>query len=163
MYAVIGAIIFGLDHVARLFKTRVTSATVKTIPELGMIHVDCRSVRGGWRAGQHVRVRVLSREMGLFGWAVAHPFTIASTCEGENGQGLVLLVKKVGSWTTNLYNAAQRAGYYGAENGLGFAASRSMSVIIEGPYGALTSCPIQTTWLINYNRRSRTYGPVELL
>ena len=138
MYTVIGAIIFGLDHLARIIKTRLTTATVTTIPELGMIKVDCRTVRGGWRAGQHVRLRVLSGEMGLLSWAVAHPFTIASTCEGENGQGLVLLVKKVGSWTTKLYDAAQRSGNYGVEKGLGVSASRDMGVILEGPYGGST-------------------------
>ena len=93
--------------------------------------------RRGWRAGQHVRLRVMSGEMGLFGWAVAHPFTIASTCEGENGQGLVLLVKKVGGWTTNLYAAAQQTGYHGMENAMGYNSAREMNVIVEGPYGML--------------------------
>ena len=137
MYTIIGGIIFGIDHLVRILKTRITTATVKTIPELGMVHIDCRNVRGGWRAGQHVRLRVMSGEMGLFGWAVAHPFTIASTCEGENGQGLVLLVKKVGGWTTNLYAAAQQTGYHGMENAMGYNSAREMNVIVEGPYGML--------------------------
>ena len=88
-----------------------------------------------------MRLRVMSGEMGLVGWSVAHPFTIANVSGGmeeREGNGMTLLVKKAGSWTGRLYDAAGRAGYYPAESGYGVI--REMKVIVEGPYGAFCAC-----------------------
>ncbi|KAI9442783.1 hypothetical protein F5148DRAFT_1327290 [Russula earlei] len=57
----------------------------------------------GWRAGQHVHLRVVSRAW--FGWWAtwlvncARPFTIAA---GSDSSGMMLPVKAQGSWTHGL-------------------------------------------------------------
>ena len=123
---------YALDHSVRLLKTRITTGKITVIPELGITKVTFPSLASGWRAGQHVRLRILSAELGLLGWTVAHPFTIANASDRS---GLTLLVKKAGTWTTKLYDAAGRAGYYNEEPGK--AVDRDIKVIVEGPYGGL--------------------------
>ncbi|EEB97970.1 hypothetical protein MPER_02608 [Moniliophthora perniciosa FA553] len=125
IYATIG--IYGLDLLLRTMKTRMVTANVRALPELGVTRVEIPDINAGWRAGQHVRVRVFSTGMGLFGWSEIHPFTIASTVHGP--EGLVLMCKKTGSWTRKLFNIAQipENAY---EDG-----NRQVKVMIEGPYG----------------------------
>ena len=77
-YVAIVAGFYGLDRVLRLVQARIVTAQLRPIPELGMTRIEVPSVNAGWRAGQHVRVRVLSSGMGVFGWMESHPFTIAS-------------------------------------------------------------------------------------
>lgn len=43
-----------------------------------MTLVEIPKITSGWRAGQHVRIRIVSRTMGALRWAECHPFTIAS-------------------------------------------------------------------------------------
>lgn len=111
----------------RLAKTRISTATIRPIPELGATRVEFPYLNKGWRAGQHVRVQVLSSAMGLTGWAETHPFTVAS--QSNSKEGLVLLCKKTGTWTQNLFGIATKSR---AEWGIG----RNIRVIVEGPYGA---------------------------
>ncbi|ESK95201.1 putative iron reductase [Moniliophthora roreri MCA 2997] len=125
VYATIG--IYGLDILLRTVKTRIATANVRALPELGVTRVEVPGINVGWRAGQHVRVRVFSTGMGLFGWSEIHPFTIASTV--HEPEGLVLMCKKTGSWTKKLFNIAQmHENLY--EDG-----NRKVKVMIEGPYG----------------------------
>lgn len=121
--------IYALDHVLRLCKTRVREATLHPIPELGMTRIEIPRLNAGWRAGQHVRIRVLSPEMGVLGRTESHPFTIASI----GGDGMTLMCKKAGSWTNNLYNmaASSDSAYSGGKRGV----ARRAKVVIEGPYG----------------------------
>lgn len=77
-YILVAVAAYGLDRVLRLVKTRITVARLSTIDELGMTRIEVSSVNAGWRAGQHVRIRVLSRAMGWFGWLETHPFSIVS-------------------------------------------------------------------------------------
>ena len=128
--------IYGFDHFFRIIKTRFATAKLTTLPELGIARLELPGVGSGWRAGQHVRLRIMSGEMGWIGWSVAHPFTIANASDSETGHGLVLLCKKAGSWTNRLYAAANRSGKYGSEEGYGAQRIREMRVIVEGPYGA---------------------------
>ncbi|KAF6752852.1 ferric reductase transmembrane component [Ephemerocybe angulata] len=109
IYAIISGAVFALDRVLRLAKTRITTAILTPQSSDGIVRVHVPSVNAGWRAGQHVRLRVLSMggHMGLFGWTEVHPFTIASasasaSASGGSGDGLVLLVKKAGDWTEGL-------------------------------------------------------------
>lgn len=69
-------------------------ATTTNLPLLNMAYIEILTINAGLRAGQHVRLRVLSSSMGSFGQAESHrhPFTIASTSH----KGLVLLCKKSG-------------------------------------------------------------------
>ncbi|KAG6902432.1 hypothetical protein C0995_016611 [Termitomyces sp. Mi166 len=119
--------IYGLDYVCRCIKTRISTANIRPLPEMNTTRVEVPYVNGGWRAGQHVRLRVLSFGLGWFGWTEAHPFTIASVADGE--EGIVLLVRKSGRWTGRLYDMAKTSGFTEAGQG------RRVKVMIEGPYG----------------------------
>ena len=110
-------------------KLRICTARIRPLPELSMTRIEISKLNAGWRAGQHVRLRVLSYGMGWFGWTENHPFTIASVSKTE--EGLVLMVKKTGKWTSRLYDLAIASGY--GENGKGTGGN--VKVMIEGPYG----------------------------
>ncbi|KAH9918068.1 incomplete iron reductase [Fomitopsis serialis] len=129
-YVAIVAAFYGLDRVLRLVQTRIVNAELRPIPELGMTRIEIPSVNAGWRAGQHVRIRVLSSGMGLLGWMESHPFTIASVSKHPNEEGLVLMVKKAGDWTAKLFDVAQRTEY--REVG---GPTRNIKVMLNGPYG----------------------------
>ncbi|TFK81375.1 incomplete iron reductase [Polyporus arcularius HHB13444] len=129
-YVVTAAVAYGLDRFLRVIKSSVVTARLRPLPDLGVTRVEIPALNAGWRAGQHVRLRVFSLGMGFRGWAEAHPFTIASVSRCPSGEGLVLMVKKAGDWTTKLYDVAQRADY-GEANGLG----GNVRVLVEGPYG----------------------------
>ncbi|KAI5121034.1 hypothetical protein M0805_008610 [Coniferiporia weirii] len=131
-YVLVGVALYVFDHFLRLVKTRFATASIEAVPELGLTRIELPGLTTGWRAGQHVRLRVLSAEMGLLGWSVAHPFTIASAGAGD--RGLVLMCKKAGSWTNRLYGVASRESWREAERCIPSASSR-LKVIIEGPYG----------------------------
>lgn len=73
--------IYLVDRILRALKTRYTTARLTPIPDMGMTRVEIPSVNAGWRAGQHVRLQVLSKGMGRMGWAEVHPFTIASVSD----------------------------------------------------------------------------------
>ncbi|PSR76381.1 hypothetical protein PHLCEN_2v8477 [Hermanssonia centrifuga] len=118
------------DRLMRLVKTRYTVARLCALSELNMTRVEVQGINAGWRAGQHVRLRILSRGLGLFGWMECHPFTIASVSKSHNGEGLILMCKKTGMWTSRLYDLARRAEYSEA-NGY----SQEVKVLVEGPYG----------------------------
>ena len=102
------------------------------MPSLAMTRVEMPSIKSGWRAGQHVRIRILSSEMGLLGCKIAHPFTVANVPGMCGESGMVLLSKKTGQWTTGLYNLAARTSDSGTERG---DCAREVRVIVEGPYG----------------------------
>jgi predicted ferric reductase len=125
IYACIG--FFAFDHLMRILKSRITTAIIHPIPELDSTRVEISKYNAGWRAGQHVRLRVLSSGMGWVGWAEVHPFTIASVGRGQ--EGVVLICKKRGTWTKSLYDLAKLGGYTKGENG------RKITVVVEGPYG----------------------------
>lgn len=122
--------IYGLDHLIRVFKTRICTATLRPVPELGMTRIEISHLNAGWRPGQHVRLRILSASIGIFGWAEIHPFTIASA----SGDGLTLMVKKAGDWSSRLYNMATESDAIYSGDGKG--ATRA-TVWIEGPYGGV--------------------------
>ena len=132
-YVLLGVILYGADNVLRTVKTRITKARVRAIPELGITQIELPTITTGWRAGQHVRIRFLTTELGALSWSIAHPFTIANASDSTEGKGLVLLCKKAGRWTNSLYAAAGRADHYAAEGGYGHY--RRMNIMVEGPYG----------------------------
>ncbi|KAH9946886.1 iron reductase [Amylocystis lapponica] len=118
------------DRILRMIRSRFTTAHLRALPELGMTRIEVPTINAGWRAGQHVRIKVFSFGMGWFGWAEAHPFTIASVSKGASDEGLVLMCKKAGDWTSKLYELAKREDK-GEANGLG----PRVRVLIDGPYG----------------------------
>ncbi|KAI0794897.1 hypothetical protein C8Q75DRAFT_803744 [Abortiporus biennis] len=129
IYVTLGIYLF--DRVTRIIRTRYTVARLTPLPDLGMTRIEILGVNAGWRAGQHVRIRVLSRGMGLLGWWECHPFTIVSVSKGFSEEGLVLMCKKVGTWTTRLYDLSRKVEYGEAGTGI----SQDVKVLVEGPYG----------------------------
>lgn len=130
-YVMAACVFYILDHIVRAVKTRVTIAKLRPLPELGITRVEVPSLNAGWRAGQHVRLRVLSSSMGWWGWSEVHPFTIANVT--ETSEGMVLMCKKTGRWTSSLFNMAQTATY--GETGM--EVGRDVRVMVEGPYGGV--------------------------
>ncbi|KAG0693168.1 ferric reductase like transmembrane component-domain-containing protein [Suillus ampliporus] len=130
-YVIAACVFYILDHVIRAVKTRITTARLRPIPELGITRVEVPSLNSGWRAGQHVRLRVLSSSMGWWGWTEVHPFTIANVT--QTSEGMVLMCKKTGRWTNNLFSMAQTASY----GETGKEVGRDVRVIVEGPYGGV--------------------------
>ncbi|TFK47318.1 hypothetical protein OE88DRAFT_1738613 [Heliocybe sulcata] len=126
-YVLAAVAFYGLDLLVRLLKTRICTARIRPIPELALTRVEVRPLNAGWRAGQHVRLRVLSLWMGWWAWTEVHPFTIASVSRGP--EGMVLMCKKAGDWTGKLYEMA-KLSEYGDE-----AYGRDVRVWLEGPYG----------------------------
>ncbi|KAJ7768301.1 hypothetical protein B0H16DRAFT_1716319 [Mycena metata] len=118
---------YGLDHLLRIAKSRMHNAIIRPLPDMGVTRIEVPQINAGWRAGQHVRLRVLSGALGLTGWTESHPFTIASV--SGSPEGLVLMVKKSGDWTTKLFDFAKSGGYM--ESGVG----RNVNIVLEGPYG----------------------------
>ncbi|EIN12069.1 hypothetical protein PUNSTDRAFT_125114 [Punctularia strigosozonata HHB-11173 SS5] len=128
-YAFATAMIYAADRALRLIRTRIVTATISPIPELGMTRVTV-PLNAGWRPGQHVRVRVLTSGMGMFRWSEAHPFTIATAPRTE--ENLVLMCKATGGWTTDLYNYARGDGRSDKEEA---TTSKIVRMWVEGPYG----------------------------
>lgn len=133
-YVIAAAGIISLDYLIRLMKTRVYNARIRPLPDLTLTRIEVPQLNAGWRAGQHVRLRVLSSAMGWIGWAESHPFTIATAA--KTPEGMVLLCKKTGGWTGRLYDMAKVAGYASDEGAYG----RTVQVMIEGPYGGPGHC-----------------------
>lgn len=107
-----------------------------------MTRVEVHGINAGWRAGQHVRIRVLDSELAgktALGMLECHPFTICSVSDSPSGENLTLMCKKTGAWTNRLFELARGMEYGSfssddnrAEKG---SRPRDVRVLIEGPYG----------------------------
>ena len=142
-FVLAAVVLYAIDHLVRIVRTRHTTGwlTAEHALNRGTTLVLVPSLRAGWRAGQHVRVRIASD-----GWLVwlatwflgrARPFTIAA---GPDSGGMTLQIKALGSWSRNLLRMAEDADDIrlkgmsaSAERGRGSA--REVRVIVEGPYG----------------------------
>ncbi|KAK8854595.1 hypothetical protein IAR55_003334 [Kwoniella newhampshirensis] len=125
-YSVAGVCIYTVSIFCSLSKTRLATATIEALPEASTTVVTIPSLRSGWRAGQHVRLRVPA--FGLPHGLESHPFAIASS---PNGEGMVLMCKKAGDWTDRLFRHASGSSFQSDER------RRKITVILEGPYGGL--------------------------
>lgn len=137
--AAVGLYVF--DHLSRLARTRYTTAWLTAEHALNggttLVHVP--SLGAGWRAGQHVRLRVVTN--GWFDWWAtwlgrARPFTVAT---GPDSRGMVIPIKANGSWTRNLLRMASEAadarpGKSSMDTERGGGPAREVRVIVEGPY-----------------------------
>jgi predicted ferric reductase len=124
--------IYGAHFVFTLMKTRVADAEIQALGGTTTTLVTIPRITSGWRAGQHVRIRIIG--LGLLS-AECHPFTIANAPDTPGG--MVLMVKAAGDWTSRLYETASSGGHatqLQAESGVW---RRKAKVIIEGPYGGL--------------------------
>jgi ferric-chelate reductase len=102
-----------------LIKTRRATAELVVILASHSTIITVPSIKTGWRAGQHVKLRVPG--LGFPRSLESHPFSIAS---GPNGDGLVLICKAAGNWTEKLYD---------------YAANNSKSRLIQGSIEDLTT------------------------
>jgi predicted ferric reductase len=138
--------IYAFDHLVRVVRTRHTTGwlTAEHVLNRGTTLVYVPYLRAGWRAGQHVRVRVVSG--GWLAWLAtwflcrARPFTIAA---GSDTGGVMLQIKALGSWTRNLLRVAdtndarlaRRPEQISTDVERERGSTREVRVIIEGPYG----------------------------
>ncbi|KIO19017.1 hypothetical protein M407DRAFT_153175 [Tulasnella calospora MUT 4182] len=120
--------ILGLDYICRLVKSHYTTVTITPLPDLRATRIEVPHLTRGWKAGQHVRLRAFTFKLGMFAFAEAHPFTIASVSETRNGQGVILYVKSAGDWTKKLYDAASEPGKSGLEKGGGMYLNSNSSL-----------------------------------
>jgi ferric-chelate reductase len=132
---------YGLDYAFRFFKSRFVTATIRPMPSLSSTRIEVPSLNSGWRAGQHVRIRIFSTSLGWLGWTESHPFTIASApvISSKQGrtvgeEGLILICKNAGGWTRKLYDMAKKSGYIEAGIADGVDIGKTVAVMIEGPY-----------------------------
>ncbi|KAH9817684.1 hypothetical protein DFH28DRAFT_889675 [Melampsora americana] len=137
-----------------LIKTRFKSAVLKSVPG-NMTKIQVENVGDGWRAGQHVYLRIM-RGRRIF---EKHPFTIAnapsSLSPANHDQSLILVAKAAGDFTKTYISLTQAVEVLGKQNVVhipwtddkslqdkGSFVSESghepnrVSVIIEGPYGS---------------------------
>ena len=107
-YAITTVVLFVVDQIFRIVSSHIVTASLSPLPDLKTTRIEIPDLARGWRAGQHVRLRAISREMGWLSCGEVHPFTIASVESNPNGGGVVLLAKSVGDWTGKLYEIASR-------------------------------------------------------
>ncbi|KAG9018511.1 hypothetical protein FRB93_000214 [Tulasnella sp. JGI-2019a] len=140
VYAVAGAAMIFVDQVCRIFKTTFVIANITAVPELKCTRVEVPQLARGWRAGQHVRLRTVSYQMGIVRLFEAHPFTISSVAENTRGEGLILYIKACGDWSDQLYEIASSlrsaAGVEKLASETASGQSVMMRMVIEGPYGS---------------------------
>ncbi|WVF66460.1 hypothetical protein IAT40_001200 [Kwoniella sp. CBS 6097] len=113
LIATIAMGIYAKDLILRfVLKTRVVPGRLIALPapasdpSAGSTQIIL-PLRSGWRAGQHVFVRIPAlKEVGGMAWLENHPFTIASA----EGSDMVLVAKKAGGWTRDLYDYASKGG-----------------------------------------------------
>ena len=162
--------LYAFDHLARVVRTRHTTGwlTAEHALNRGTTLVHVPSLRAGWRAGQHVRVRVVSG--GWLAWLMtwflcrARPFTIAA---GSDSGGVVLQIKALGSWTCNLLRVAgdadnarpaRRPEQISIDAERGRRSTREVRVIIEGPYGNCDVTGSAVALIRLLSRRPRIYS-----
>lgn len=116
--------IYGFSILCSITKTRLAHAEFVALTSKTTV-ITVPTLRSGWRAGQHVRIRVPA--LGGRAGFEAHPFTIASA---PNTQGLVLMCKVAGDWTQQLFDFASKAP--SSDN-----ARLTATIVLEGPFGGL--------------------------
>lgn len=138
-YLLATVVLYGFDHIVRIARTRYTTAwlTAENTLNGGTTLVNVPSLDAGWRAGQHVRIRVIGDT--FFGWLTwfvgrARPFTVAT---GSNSGGMLLVIQARGAWTSKLLRMAAGGGDIkekSTEVELGREPARQVRIIVEGPY-----------------------------
>lgn len=123
--------LYALSIVTSFFKSRFAHAELVALGGCTTTLITIPDITTGWRAGQHVRLRVFG--LGLKNAFEAHPFTIASA---PDCGGMVLMAKAAGNWTTDLYRLAASGGVASNAGDLEVGVwKRNARVQIEGPYG----------------------------
>ena len=130
-FTICSAGFIALDFLSRLlFKTHNPSHPALLVPLSDRLTtlVEVPSYTTGWRAGQHVYLRIFHPGMGLVGMWEAHPFTIASGGADGEGEPLRLFAKSIpGGWTERLHSFACSSNEK--------CGGRRAKVMLDGPYG----------------------------
>ena len=130
--SIAAGVIYGFSILASLTKTRLAHAELSTLPGSTTTVITIPLLRTGWRAGQHVRIRIPA--LGFSNALQGHPFTIASAPDGE---GMVLMCKATGDWTKRLYEFASHGALCINNGEWDRERKTAATVILEGPYGGL--------------------------
>ncbi|KAI9455090.1 hypothetical protein BJY52DRAFT_685195 [Lactarius psammicola] len=138
-YILVAVGLYAFDYIARIARTRHTTAWLTAEKALngGTTLVGVPSLGAGWRAGQHVRIRIIgdTRFSWLATWFVgrARPFTIATR---SNFGGVLLVIKARGTWTRKLLHMAVAgdATEKSTNAESGHEPAREVRIIVEGPY-----------------------------
>jgi len=125
---------YGLDFLIRLFRFRIKDASLTSVKDMTIIHID--DCDGGWEAGQHVQLRIFF-EGRVF---ESHPLTIAnapSSVSCVTNRSIILGARVKGDWTRALrHYAFTEQGRIACETGEKVEAVRvPVHVMIDGPYG----------------------------
>ncbi|KAJ1302681.1 hypothetical protein OPQ81_002997 [Rhizoctonia solani] len=129
-YTLSGLAFYVVDLVFRACRMRIRPATITAIDDQ-MTLIEVHDIDDGWRAGQHVWVRILQGDRS---WE-SHPFTIANAPASNTphvrnskaypSRGLLLYARVSGDFTRALNaDARQTSGI-------------KTNVIVDGPYGGL--------------------------
>ncbi|KAG0147713.1 hypothetical protein CROQUDRAFT_670309 [Cronartium quercuum f. sp. fusiforme G11] len=137
VYAAIACV--GVDHILKAIKTRYSEATMSAMPG-GLTRIEVHGVNDGWRAGQHVFLRVLNGRNVL----EKHPFTIANAPRHSSlhtsDQALVLVAKAAGDFTRRIHHIAGSSSETLLEkrkdSDMSSLPQAQVRVLVEGPYGA---------------------------
>ncbi|CAH7666396.1 hypothetical protein PPACK8108_LOCUS748, partial [Phakopsora pachyrhizi] len=136
----------GWDMILTSLKTSIRPATLTALPG-GFTKVEIHDLGAGWRAGQHVYLRVIHGLRSM----EKHPFTISNAparLSSSENQSLILMAKTTGSFTKNL-NAlgnplpnssgndmekySEKNEYTGRS---AIIVGSDCKVVVEGPYGS---------------------------
>ncbi|OAV98148.1 hypothetical protein PTTG_08587 [Puccinia triticina 1-1 BBBD Race 1] len=94
-----------LDNLLKIVKLRFKLATFTAMPG-GLTRIEVKGINDGWRAGQHVFLRVLKGRQ-IF---EKHPFTIANAPNSSTPYGstdhLLIVAKAAGDFTERIYSLA---------------------------------------------------------
>ncbi|BGP69264.1 hypothetical protein NBRC10513v2_002607 [Rhodotorula toruloides] len=128
-YLIFCFVVYGLDVVTRVAKTRLGKASIVSLPA-NTLMIQSHTISSGFRPGQHVWLRTWNVGGWWRGWET-HPFTIASAPDGasplQGSHRLTLLVKAAGDYTKALNKKA--------EVSLGDSSAKVIGCAFEGPYG----------------------------
>ncbi|KAH9816783.1 ferric reductase like transmembrane component-domain-containing protein [Melampsora americana] len=132
-------VIYAVDVTSRTIRYRFKTVQIEAL-EGGVTRLRIQGVTDGWRAGQHLRIRLFfpirSRRSCATIWSLArplesHPLSIShgpeSASVADTGGSLVLFCSsgRKASWTSDLWEAAE------ARPGM------VITGLIDGPYGGL--------------------------
>ncbi|KAL8283647.1 hypothetical protein RQP46_005442 [Phenoliferia psychrophenolica] len=152
-WSVVG--IYGFDVVGRLLSFRVRYVEVEAL-DSGMVRVGLPGVHGGWRAGQHLSLRLFFSPpspslLSSFRMFEAHPFSISNappsvgvlnSGSSSSSDGISLFARSCGpnTWTGDLYATAQLGARVAKAKEARTDGSRQvmhMLALVEGPYGGI--------------------------
>lgn len=109
-YCLAGACLYGADVLIRVTRTRIATASLQAVPGCDSTMVSMAGLREGWRAGQHVILRI--PKLGGLGGIEGHEFTIASAPDAD---GLTLIVKNVSFYVIFCWHGAHPIGISGRQ------------------------------------------------